>query len=194
LLITCGLLGAGIYGISKLRSLPVMLYDFPIWQHIRSLTINDLLTIAKGRYYSLKAMVFTVFMKRIRDLQFAQTIDGIDKDRCEFLFKDITVFSIIYSIIPDRHGNGAMSFRDDLKPTQKMQDIAAAANKVGTKLWLAKGELESLVDCGRITICAELLEYYWRDDRFKDLPTPDDADSPYHNIYREWVRLCAEFA
>lgn len=194
LLLTGGILGGGIYGIIKLRSLRVMLYDFPIWQHIRNLTINDLWTIGKGRYYSLKAMVFTVFMKRIRDLQFDQTMDGIDKARCEFLFKDITVFSIIYSIIPDRHGNCAMSFRDDLKPTQKMQDIAVAANKVGTKLWLANGELESLVDCGRITICAVLLEYYWRNDRFEDLQTPDDAGSPYHNIYRKWVELREEFA
>lgn len=193
-LLTASLLVGIIYGIGKIKSLMVMGYAFPIWQHLKGLTLRDLWTLGKGRVDSAMAMVFSVFMKRIRALQFRNTLDAVDADTGESLFNGITVFSIIYSIIPDKHGNGAMSFHKTLKPTQRMLDIAADAAKVGTKLWLASGELETLVACGRITICAQLLDYYWNNHRFDTLPTPDNPESEFHFVYLEWQKLLGEFA
>lgn len=110
------------------------------------------------------------------------------------MFNGITVFSIIYSIIPDKHGNAAMSFEDDLRPTGRMINIASEASKVGTKLWLNEKDLQTLVDCGRITLCAVLLDYYWTEKKFETLPRPDGDQSSYHPVYFEWRRLLKEFS
>lgn len=187
-------LGGLIYGISKMRSLKVMGYSFSIWRLIKSLTVCDLWTLGLGRLTSTSAMVFSVFMKRIRSLQFSNTMNAVDKDTCEYLFNGITVFSIIYSIVPDKHGNGAMSFNEELRPTRRMLKIAADASEVETKLWLNEKELRTLVDCGQITLCAVLLDYYWTEKRFQNLPTPDSEQSSYHNVYLEWCQLLEEFA
>jgi hypothetical protein len=81
LLLTTGVIVGLIYGVSKIKSLPLMGFDFPIWQHIKGLTLHDLWMIGKGRILSAKAMVFTVFMNRIRNLQFANTMSAIDIDK-----------------------------------------------------------------------------------------------------------------
>lgn len=86
-----------------------------------------------------------------------------------------------------------MSFSETLKPTPRMQEIAAKAQDVGTKLWLADGELETLVDCGRITIVGQLLHNYYRNGRYETLPTTDEPASEFHFVYLEWQKL-AEFA
>lgn len=121
-------------------------------------------------------------------------MDAIDKDTSEYLFNGITVFSIIYSIIPDKHGNAAMSFDEELRPTQRMIKIATDASKVGTKLWLNEKDLQTLVDCGRITLCAVLLDYYWTEKRFQTLPKPESDRSSNHDVYLEWRRLLEKFA
>jgi hypothetical protein len=104
------------------------------------------------------------------------------------------VYAIIYSIIPNRHGKEAMNFDGALRPTERMKAIADDAQKIDTKLWLGKGECETLVACGRFTLCAVLLDYYWNNTRFKDLPKPDSPQSAYHFVYLEWQKLRAEFA
>lgn len=223
LLLAAVAIGGAIWGISKLKSLTVMGYAFPIWEHIRTLSISDLWTLSKGRIDSAMAMVFSVFMKRIRAMQFDETMNSVaetkikvnDRDRdevgyetvdedgrdgtaadnssCEYLFNGITVYSIIYSIIPNKHGNAAMSFHPTLKPTPKMQEIAGKAQKVATKLWLVGDELDTLIKCGRITLCAVLLHYYWRNKRFMGLATPDQPESEYHFVYLKWQKLLTEF-
>lgn len=193
-LFSISLLGAGIYGISKLRAFNFMGYTFPIWRYIKSLTVGDLWTLAKGRATSTGAMVFNVFMKRIRALQFSNTMSAVDKDTNESLFNGITIFSIIYSLIPDKNGNSALSFSEELKPSKRMVEIAHDASKVGTKLWLSNKDFRTLVDCGRITLCAVLLDYYWTEKKFQTLPKPENDQSSFHNVYLEWRRLLEEFA
>lgn len=225
LLLTAAAIGGAIWGIGKLKSMTVMGYAFPIWEHIRTLSIADLWTLGKGRIDSVKVMVFSVFMKRIRAMQFDDTMNSVAKKKvkvtdrnpdevddedesedederdenkdthsCKYLFNGITVFSIIYSIIPNKHGKAAMSFHPTLKPTNRMLEIAGEAQKVGTKLWLTGDELDTLIACGRITICAVLLHYFWRNKRFETLPKPDEEKSEFHFVYQKWKELLNEFS
>lgn len=187
-----GLLGWGLY---KLHSLPVMGAKFPIWAYLRPLKVSDIRALALGRLFSVKAMTFQVFMKRIRALQYGQTMSAIARNTRKNLFNGRTAFANIYKMVSKvapTEDEKPLAI-PELAPTSRMRKIAEKAEKVETKLWLDASEMEYLLDCGRTTMCLGLLEYLWKAKRFQKLPKPNATASPFHFVYQRWMEIKQEF-
>lgn len=195
-LISLILLELVVWAVLTIRSLNVMGDTFPIWSYIRRLSVGDLWTLISGRLFSTKAMTFQVFMKRIRDLQFANTMSAIGRNTRANLYNGRTVFSMIYRMVPRSvrlAGEKTEPLHTpELQPTERMVTIAKDAGCVGTKLWLDKEELNTLIDCGRITVCLALLAFVWKDN--ESLAEQNTPNSLFGDLYKKWMELKAEFA
>jgi predicted acylesterase/phospholipase RssA len=179
--------------ISKIKLLRIMEADFPIWSYLKNLNVRDLWILISGRLFSVQAMTFNVFMKRIRALQFTNTMSAIGRKTRKNLFNGKTVFVNIYDLSPQNNYEAVRELDPNLEPTPKMKQIAKDAEGIGTKLWLKKDELDILVNCGRITTCYSLLKFYWEGD-YAEFTKPNNETSPFYRIYEKWLELRKEFS
>jgi hypothetical protein len=161
------------------------------------MTFPDAIELVKVRVDSVLAMTASIFMKRIRQLQFNNLMDEDSRSK-------LVVFNLIYSLNPIKDRQWLWELDPELKPTSEMIKLSKDAERVATTLWINEKELENLVDCGRATTCFALLKHLWQkwqaenSEAQKQNPSasllrPDMAQSPYYEIYttlkKKWVQL-----
>lgn len=115
-----------------------------------------------NRYNSLLTMTNEVFLKHIRRLNY----NKIYQDKT---WKNRRIMNAVYELRKDESKllnkikNGEIP--QELIPSQLIQNISFTATNMGTTLWFTKKEikeqdmLNSIIACGQITICWNLLEY-----------------------------------
>ncbi len=168
--------------------------DFPIWSYLKNLNLGDLRSLLSGRLFSAETMIFSVFMNRLRALQISYTMSAIAGNTRNNLFNGKTVFVDIYEMSPLNDYQPARDLDPNLEPTPGMKQLSKDAESIGTKLWLNEKELKILIDCGRISVCYSLLKFFWKSAKSKQLPEPDNENSPFYKMYEKWLELRREFS
>lgn len=196
------LLIALIYGRLKLGSLYVMGAKFPIWTYIRDLKVFDIYSLLSTRVASAKALLFSVFMKRVRDLNNKTVLAATSEESRRNLLFGKNVFSHIYDLEEHRESEYPLANDKDIKATPRMFRLSVAAGKVPTSLWIESAQVEILVECGRISSCLALLRLSWSkwqklkadsEDEAKkkgeiavEPPRPNDPES---DLYADYTKI-----
>ncbi len=193
----------------RLESLDVMGAKFPIWNYISALKLSDIYSLLSTRVASAKALLFSVFMKRVRDLNNKTVLAATSEETRRNLLFGKNVFSHIYDLEEHRELEHPLANDKDIKATPRMVRLSIAAGKVPTALWIEPAQIEILVECGRITACLALLRLSWskwqklnadaEDEAAKKrtnavrLPPPNDPNSvlyaEYSRIKKKWKDL-----
>jgi len=181
-LVLAGILGWTYDIFRKNKTVTVSGAKFPLWHIARRMTLPDFINLIKARFISFDAMTADVFMKRIRQLEFANVMD-------DPRLKTQIDFNLIYDLNPSEPPD-IWNLAPDLVPTDEMKKLSAAAEAVPTTLWF-DGETEqpTLIACGQCTAVYSLLKFLW--ERWQDesenspapIPKPDEPGSPYYAIY-----------
>lgn len=115
------------------------------------LTLESLLV---NRIKSTLKMTSTVFLKRVRSLNYGTIYNdpGWDNRR---------IMNAIYELLEDPE---TLEKKGKLLPSEQIYNVTKTAAGMGTTLWFTKEELEnkmldSLIACGAFTICWNLLNY-----------------------------------
>jgi len=123
-----------------------------LWASMKDLTVYELIGLLNGRVSSVLALTSSVFMKRIRSM----------------IYKDISVYGkyknrLVINLIYDLKNTSLKALFAKapwLMPSPKLQNLAKRAEAMDTTLWFSnEAELETLVACGRATMCFNILRY-----------------------------------
>lgn len=127
---------------------------------INNLSFADIESLLMNRAKSVIMMSSSVFLKRIRRMNYASLYS--DKD-----WQNRLVTNTIYELRAgekwaSRFKNGTLA--DYLKPSMAIQENSSKAANMGTTLWFterdkARGVPEAILAAGQYTICYNLLDY-----------------------------------
>lgn len=166
--------------------------EIRLWENLSGLRIGDAVEFAISRIRSLIAMSSSVFMKRIRDLGYAEIYSDEDT-------KNITIANQIYSLSKDpakkRFQEESWSDFVDydlLKPSDKQKEVAEKAREYGTNLWFLDSDtenLDNLVKCGEATSCYTLLTFLLRYKKAELLPPNPRLRKIFDDALDRWKVL-----
>lgn len=176
----------------KYSELEISGAKFEIWKYFRNLRTADAIELAVSRFKTVLSLASSVFMKRIRQLQFNNIMSADPRP-------EKVAFNLIHSLDRTKEREWMWALDPALKPGRRLRELARKAEKVETKLWVDEKELENLIECGRATTCFSLLKYIWtrwkadfdaKGEGKPKPPKPNEPGSPHYDIYR---RLFAEW-
>lgn len=123
-----------------------------LWASIKDLTVYEVYGLLSSRVSSVLALTTSVFMKRIRTM----------------IYKDISVYGkyknrLVFNLIYDLKNTSIKALFTKapwLRPSPKLQSLAQQAEATDTTLWFTnEAELETLVACGRASMCFNILRH-----------------------------------
>ncbi len=168
---------------------------FEIWNYIKHLRTRDAIDLIAARLKTVLVMTSSVFMKRIRQLQFNNIMDAEPRPQK-------VVFNLIHSL--DRTSERReeiWKYYPVLQPGAHLRELARKAEGVETKLWVDDKQLEALIECGRATTCFSLMKFIWTrwltslkatPKGTLPPPRPDDQTSPDYEIHQRLLGLWLE--
>jgi hypothetical protein len=128
--------------------------------YINHLTFADIESMLMNRASSILKLSSSVFMKRIRKMNYSTLYDDVD-------WENRKITNTIYELRDgekwaSRSQNGTLP--DFLKPSKAMQENSTKAANMGTTLWFTEsdkenGVPEAILAAGQYTICYNLLDY-----------------------------------
>jgi hypothetical protein len=191
-----------------------------IWKDFRQLYIPEVFVFARNRLLSVRAMVFDIFMKRIRDLSRSEAqalqknSQPQNQDR-EADSGDVDAqrrgnTRVIEARIVKIPGQGKLvPFQPIvgwLTPSPAMLEVTRIAKEVGTQLWFnSNGQhkpatiMGALRLSGEITLCASVLQHLISDRRNLNSPVEDPTFAPelqevYERAREYWQKELMERA
>ncbi len=157
--------------------------EVDLWPYIKNLSQTELVDLGMSRASSTLKLTSTIFMKRIRGMVQKEVVD----------FKPLKghyQFALIYHLAeigvkpPD-------SLPEWLRPNLRLQKLSKAAEDVATKLWFTEKEvmqMKDVIECGRATLCFNLLRYLLAKHTETDLLNTAFA-SVYADAKAAWMKL-----
>ena len=128
--------------------------------YINHLTFADIESMLMNRASSILKLSSSVFMKRIRKMNYSTLYDDVD-------WENRKITNTIYELRDgekwaSRSQNGTLP--DFLKPSKAMQENSTKAANMGTTLWFTESDKENgvpevILAAGQYTICYNLLDY-----------------------------------
>ncbi len=150
-----------------------------VWKDIKSLSIDQVTSLAELRITSLFALASRVFMKRIRGLVYAQVYS-------DNKYKDIRVSNLIDDLIRPQKQQVA----EILRPSTSMIKIATGAAAMPTTLWFDnQTQQDTLIACGQLTTCYNLLEFIIRKYGQDESTYPSAIRVLYRMVVEDWIAL-----
>ena len=155
------------------------------WQYLRRLRVSDVADMLSLRLGSLLSLVSDIFMNRIRLLGYSQVF-GQRRYRGRIITHEI------YDLLVKSWDE----YPEWMGPTKAMIDVAETAATMSTKLWFMppkKGErsdLQTLIACGQMTMCFNLLEHIHRERRTRNEGFVSEAvERLFGRARDDWERL-----
>jgi predicted acylesterase/phospholipase RssA len=157
-----------------------------LWEYLKNLTLSQAIEFGKSRITSLITMSSSIFMKRIRDLGYGRIYADTD-------VREKIIANQIYDL------NKKMHFKKDWElfisepeftPSKELRTSAEQAESYKTNLWfLNSSELDNLIECGRATMCYNILDYLLE----KKLEKLANTASPEYDLFQRtkqvWMEL-----
>lgn len=168
---------------------------FEVWRYLRNLKTADAIRMIASRFRSVLSMTSSVFMKRIRQLQFNTLLNSDARP-------EKVAFNLIHSLDRQVGREWLIALDPVLELNARLGKLARDAEQVETKLWISEQQLEDLIACGRATTCFSLMKFIWtrwkeENDKGTKPPNPlTDRRSAYFEVYArlrwEWLQVNPE--
>jgi hypothetical protein len=162
-----------------------------LWPYLKGLKVPELLELADSRVKSLITLSTSVFMKRIRDMGFADI-------SVHPRYTGRTRSNLIYDL-DDETRYGEEVRERGLKPSDDLRELARVTEAIDTNLWFTdEAGLRRLIACGQATACFNVMRFILRERKDKDAEARrvaglNDANSPLRRVYDRadqlWRRL-----
>jgi hypothetical protein len=124
--------------------------DTGAWQSLRRLSVREAWNLLAVRATALLALVEDLFMDRIRSLGYTVLYGSP-------AFKDRVIGNEIYGLFMDGR---AGELPEWLRPAPELRRSAEHAARLPTAFWFERpGDLDTLLDVGRATVCHNLLRH-----------------------------------
>ncbi len=184
------LLGKIYYEFTRFRTLEISGQKFLLWHYFKKMSVPDAIEIIKARVSSVLAMTSTIFLKRIRQLQFNNLMSN------ESRYRRVS-FNLIYDLNPTDPEASRKWFKYDpkIEPTEAMKQLSKCAEDVPTTLWMSERQFQILVECGRATTCFSFIKFLWKrweeeareaaDNHSPEPPKPNVSASPHYDVYQK---------
>lgn len=155
-------------------------HDVGAWQALRRLSVREAGNMLAVRVTALVALVDDLFMDRIRSLGYTLLYGSP-------AFKDRVIGNEIYGLFMDGR---AGELPEWLRPTPALRRSAEHAARIPTAFWFERpGDLDTLLDVGRATVCHNLLRHL-----LERRSRGDALDSPEVRAVEERARAVWEEA
>jgi predicted acylesterase/phospholipase RssA len=150
------------------------------WDSTKDLKVNQFIDMIHLRISSLFALASGVFMRRIRQMVF----NSVYKDP---RFAQKLVANFIYDLPQAKSLPEPLEW---LTPSDKMREVADAANKMDVTLWFNEPQqMKDLIACGQITICYKLLLHIIARKKESGVTAPSDLDATFSRARELFLKL-----
>ena len=137
-----------------------------LWKYLKKLTLPEVIELIAARLKSVYKLTSSVFMKRIRALEFTQIF-------ADPKLHDKLLPNLIYDLDNEQEWSGEIVSRQ-LQPSEKLRKMSREAESYSTNLWfLHSSKLDNLIECGGASICFKILTFL-----LKNKAVETSADSP----------------
>lgn len=196
-----------LFLLLKLRSVIKndVLKNIPIlgeksWSYLKKITVGTFADMMAQRVASVMTMVSDVFLKQIRRLLFGEIYN-------DYRYKNSRVSNLIYTLTAssvvarDNDPDYAFMLDSMRKPSPAIMAMAQSAASMATTLWFEESELEkpktpqnkpdSLICCGQVTMCYNLLLFILRNYGTDPAKYPAAIASLYNTAVKDWENFQA---
>jgi predicted acylesterase/phospholipase RssA len=153
-----------------------------LWNSLKVLTIPELTELVGSRLRSVLVMTSSVFMRHLRALAFESIF--ADPNMTEKLIPNL-----IYDMDNEsRWGDEIKNL--DLAPSDQLRDLACRAESYETNLWfLDQKDLDTLIACGRATMCFKILKYLLKQKAVEIAGQATPECDLYLRVKQLWLQL-----
>jgi hypothetical protein len=164
--------------IDILKSIPKV--GISAWDSTKNLKVNQFIDMIHLRISSLFALASGVFMRRIRQMVFKSVYS-------DPRFAQKLVPNFIYDLPQAKPLPEPLEW---LTPSDKMRDVANAANKMDVTLWFNEPQqMKDLIACGQITMCYKLLLHMIARGKESGVTVPADLNAAFSRARELFLKL-----
>lgn len=199
------IIAINLYLLLKLRGVVRndVLANIPVlgersWSYFRKIAVGTFADMIALRIASVMTMVSDVFLKQIRRLLFNELYNT---NRYENMLVSNLIYGLTKESVEARARDQRYNF---LPPSMKtpslaVMEMAQSAADMGTTLWFEeeelkhphtpKNKLDSLIACGQVTICFNLLLFILRNYGTKPDSYPPAIKKIYDQAMSDWANF-----